>query len=88
MGTPLLDKMTSEMKKGLESDVQVEQTQRRTQGLLNSLTFSTTQFPKRLGQPVEFASLVKELYRNRYLNGTVIRLDGAIRMHVDVVFDV
>ncbi len=37
-------------------------------------------FPKRLGQPEEFASLVLELVRNRYINGETIRLDGAIRM--------
>ncbi len=37
-------------------------------------------FPKRLGEPYEFASLVLELIRNRYLNGQTIRLDGALRM--------
>ena len=37
-------------------------------------------FPKRLGHPEEFASLVGEICRNRLLNGDVIRLDGAIRM--------
>ena len=37
-------------------------------------------FPKRLGHPQEFASLVSEICRNRLLNGEVIRLDGAIRM--------
>ncbi|WP_153503448.1 SDR family oxidoreductase [Cumulibacter manganitolerans] len=37
-------------------------------------------FPKRLGRPSEFASLVLELNRNCYFNGQVIRLDGAIRM--------
>ncbi|MEL6370576.1 MAG: 3-hydroxyacyl-CoA dehydrogenase [Pseudomonadota bacterium] len=37
-------------------------------------------FPKRLGKPEEFASLVMEICRNTMLNGTVIRLDGAIRM--------
>ncbi|SCW81048.1 NAD(P)-dependent dehydrogenase, short-chain alcohol dehydrogenase family [Sphingobium faniae] len=37
-------------------------------------------FPKRLGKPDEFASLVMELVRNGYFNGQVIRLDGAIRM--------
>ena len=37
-------------------------------------------FPKRLGRPEEFASLVLELNRNVYFNGQVIRLDGAIRM--------
>jgi NAD(P)-dependent dehydrogenase (short-subunit alcohol dehydrogenase family) len=37
-------------------------------------------FPKRLGKPEEFASLVMELVRNSYFNGQSIRLDGAIRM--------
>lgn len=37
-------------------------------------------FPKRLGNPEEFASLVMELARNTYMNGQLIRLDGAIRM--------
>ena len=37
-------------------------------------------FPKRLGKPEEFASLVLELARNTYFNGQLIRLDGAVRM--------
>ncbi|MGE5405252.1 MAG: SDR family NAD(P)-dependent oxidoreductase [Candidatus Saccharibacteria bacterium] len=37
-------------------------------------------FPSRMGEPVEFASLVCEIARNGYLNGESIRLDGAIRM--------
>jgi NAD(P)-dependent dehydrogenase (short-subunit alcohol dehydrogenase family) len=37
-------------------------------------------FPKRLGKPEEFASLVLELVRNGYFNGQALRLDGAIRM--------
>jgi NAD(P)-dependent dehydrogenase (short-subunit alcohol dehydrogenase family) len=37
-------------------------------------------FPKRLGRPPEFASLVLELARNAYFNGQCLRLDGAIRM--------
>jgi len=37
-------------------------------------------FPKRLGHPEEFASLVLEFVRNGYFNGQTIRLDGAIRM--------
>ena len=37
-------------------------------------------FPKRLGKPEEFASLVLELARNTYFNAQTIRLDGAIRM--------
>lgn len=37
-------------------------------------------FPRRLGQPGEFAQLVDSVIRNPMLNGEVIRLDGAIRM--------
>ncbi len=36
--------------------------------------------PSRLGNPEEFAALVEHIIVNRYLNGEVIRLDGAIRM--------
>lgn len=37
-------------------------------------------FPKRLGEPEEFAALVLHIVENQYLNGEVIRLDGALRM--------
>jgi NAD(P)-dependent dehydrogenase (short-subunit alcohol dehydrogenase family) len=37
-------------------------------------------FPHRLGDPSEFADLVLTIVRNGYLNGEVIRLDGALRM--------
>ena len=37
-------------------------------------------FPRRLGGPEEFADLVLHCVRNAYLNGEVIRLDGALRM--------
>ena len=37
-------------------------------------------FPNRLGEPSEFAALVLHIVQNRYLNGEVIRLDGALRM--------
>lgn len=37
-------------------------------------------FPSRLGNPAEFAALVKHIAENRMLNGEVIRLDGALRM--------
>jgi NAD(P)-dependent dehydrogenase (short-subunit alcohol dehydrogenase family) len=37
-------------------------------------------FPKRLGLPDEYASLVLEMCRNGYFNGESVRLDGAIRM--------
>src|SRR5215467_8526562 len=37
-------------------------------------------FPKRLGQPPEYAALVQHIVENNMLNGETIRLDGAIRM--------
>jgi NAD(P)-dependent dehydrogenase (short-subunit alcohol dehydrogenase family) len=37
-------------------------------------------FPQRLGQPAEFAALVRHICENTMLNGEVIRLDGALRM--------
>jgi NAD(P)-dependent dehydrogenase (short-subunit alcohol dehydrogenase family) len=37
-------------------------------------------FPPRLGRPKEYAALVKHIVENVYLNGEVIRLDGALRM--------
>ena len=37
-------------------------------------------FPRRLGNPEEYASLALEMIRNSYWNGEDVRLDGAIRM--------
>ncbi|XP_054707685.1 3-hydroxyacyl-CoA dehydrogenase type-2-like [Uloborus diversus] len=37
-------------------------------------------FPKRLGNPDEYAHLVQSIIENPMLNGCVIRLDGALRM--------
>lgn len=37
-------------------------------------------FPARLGDPAEFAQLAQSIVENPYLNGEVIRLDGAIRL--------
>jgi len=45
------------------------------QGLVKSIPF-----PKRLGLPEEFASLAAHIVDNSYINGEVIRLDGALRM--------
>ncbi len=36
--------------------------------------------PSRLGDPGEYAALVEHMIANGYLNGEVVRLDGAIRM--------
>ncbi|RQP04266.1 MAG: SDR family NAD(P)-dependent oxidoreductase [Paracoccus sp. BP8] len=37
-------------------------------------------FPPRLGNPAEYAALVRHIVENQMLNGEVIRLDGALRM--------
>lgn len=39
-----------------------------------------TPFPARLGQPAEFAALVLHILGNTMLNGSVLRIDGALRM--------
>ena len=36
--------------------------------------------PARLGDPGEYAALVRHIVANPMLNGTTIRLDGALRM--------
>jgi len=37
-------------------------------------------YPTRLGRPEEYAALVQHIAENKFLNGEVIRLDGALRM--------
>ena len=37
-------------------------------------------FPQVLGKPEQYAALARHIVENRYLNGEVIRLDGALRM--------
>ena len=37
-------------------------------------------FPNRLGDPAEYAALVRHICENQMLNGEVLRLDGALRM--------
>ncbi|MFW6050755.1 MAG: 3-hydroxyacyl-CoA dehydrogenase [Myxococcota bacterium] len=37
-------------------------------------------FPQRLGKPSDFGALAAHLVENVYLNGEVVRLDGALRM--------
>ncbi|NOD93636.1 SDR family NAD(P)-dependent oxidoreductase [Ruegeria sp. HKCCD4884] len=37
-------------------------------------------FPARLGEPDEFALLAEQIVENPFLNGTTIRLDGAVRL--------
>lgn len=55
------------MLRGLPQDVQ--------DGLAAEVTF-----PPRLGNPAEFARMAAHIVENAYLNGEVIRLDGALRM--------
>lgn len=59
--------METPMLKGLSQNVQ------------DSLSLMVP-FPPRLAKPEEFAHLVGHICENAYLNGEVIRLDGAIRM--------
>lgn len=37
-------------------------------------------FPQRLGEPQEYGLLVTQIVENPYLNGTNIRIDGAVRL--------
>ena len=41
-----------------------------------------TPFPKRFGEPSEYANLVRHLIENQMLNGVVVRIDGGIRMGI------
>ena len=49
------------------------------QEAIDSLSASVP-FPRRLGDPGEYAALVRHIVENPMLNGETIRLDGAIRM--------
>lgn len=49
------------------------------QNVKDSLSASVP-FPKRLGQPKEYAELALLMITNGYFNGEDVRLDGAIRM--------
>ena len=40
----------------------------------------TVPFPRRLGNPAEFAQMALHIIENKMLNGCCIRLDGALRM--------
>ena len=40
----------------------------------------TTVYPKRLGKPDEYAALALHIAENTFMNGSVIRFDGALRM--------
>ncbi len=46
---------------------------------LKAKLVSSLEFPKRMGEPGEFASLAAHIIENPYLNGEVIRLDAGTR---------
>ncbi|PLW77967.1 SDR family NAD(P)-dependent oxidoreductase [Cohaesibacter celericrescens] len=53
------------------------------EGLPQAVTAEITQnipFPDRLGLPDEYALLAEQIISNPYLNGTTIRIDGAVRL--------
>jgi NAD(P)-dependent dehydrogenase (short-subunit alcohol dehydrogenase family) len=41
---------------------------------------SSLPFPKKLGDPSQYAALARHMVENTYLNGEVVRLDAALRM--------
>jgi len=47
---------------------------------VKSALAASVPFPKRLGDPDEYAQLAETMIVNRYFNGESVRLDGAIRM--------
>ncbi|MDX8352124.1 SDR family oxidoreductase [Cognatiyoonia sp. IB215182] len=49
------------------------------QEVMDGLAADVT-YPRRLGDPSEFAALARFIVECEYLNGTTIRLDGALRM--------
>ncbi|MFL0797770.1 MAG: 3-hydroxyacyl-CoA dehydrogenase [Cellvibrionaceae bacterium] len=49
-------------------------------GAVRQPLLDVVQFPKRFGDPAEYAFLVQHIIENTYLNGEVIRLDAALRM--------
>lgn len=46
----------------------------------NAVAEQLQQFPKRSGHSSEFASLVQNILENTMLNGSVVRLDGGMRL--------
>lgn len=54
-----------------------------TQGLSTesrAAIIANVPFPQRLGDPAEFAALVRHIVTNSMLNGSVLRLDAAVRL--------
>ena len=59
-------------------------TPRLSSPAVQALLVGDVLFPKRVGQPDEYASLVEAIIRNPYLNAEVIRLDGGARLGPDL----
>ncbi len=47
---------------------------------VRSALYADVPFPKTLGNPDDFAKLAAHIIENSYLNGSTIRLDGALRL--------
>lgn len=47
---------------------------------LKSQLIRITPFPKRFGQPAEYANLARHLIENQMMNGVNVRIDGGIRL--------
>ena len=65
--------------KKLDPNLPVEQLKTLPQQVKDNLAASVP-FPKRLGNPPEYANLALTMIENGYFNGEDVRLDGAIRM--------
>jgi NAD(P)-dependent dehydrogenase (short-subunit alcohol dehydrogenase family) len=52
---------------------------RKTDDELEEIWGPRVPFPPRMGRPGEYARLLLEICRNSYLNGEIIRIDGAMR---------
>ncbi|MBU6444375.1 MAG: SDR family NAD(P)-dependent oxidoreductase [Alphaproteobacteria bacterium] len=46
---------------------------------VKDMLIATLEFPRRMGQPSEFAALVGHLVENAYMNGELIRIDAGTR---------
>ena len=51
-----------------------------TRGIRGQSLGEQVPFPPRLGRPDEYAQLARHIIENEMLNGSVLRLDGALRM--------
>ncbi|MDP9877659.1 NAD(P)-dependent dehydrogenase (short-subunit alcohol dehydrogenase family) [Variovorax boronicumulans] len=52
----------------------------RARDVVKNALSASVPYPKRMGEPEEFASLAIEMCRNSYFNAATVRLDGALRM--------